>query len=85
MKKIGMVEGKARFSAIIADALKGETTIITRKGRPVAEIRPLTNADANLRKRAVQRLESRRSRLASEGRLKDLDNRSLIDEDRAAK
>ncbi|HTU69876.1 MAG TPA: type II toxin-antitoxin system prevent-host-death family antitoxin [Candidatus Baltobacteraceae bacterium] len=82
MKTIGVFEGKTRFSALVADALKGETTIITRNGRPVAEIGPVKSRALDRGRKAAERLESLRSRLAAEGRLKNLDIRSLIDEGR---
>ncbi len=83
MKTVGVFEGKTRFSALIADSLNGETTIITKNGRPVAEIGPVKSAIAERGKRAAQRLEALRSRLAADGKLKDLDIRSLIDEGRS--
>ena len=82
MKTIGVFEGKTRFSALIADSLKGETTIVTRNGRPVAEIGPVKSTDVERSKTAAARLEVLRSRLAAEGKLKELDIRSLIDEGR---
>ncbi len=83
MKTVGVFEGKTRFSALIADSLNGETTIVTKNGRPVAEIGPVKSASVERGKRAAARLEALRSRLAAEGKLKDLDIRSLIDEGRS--
>ncbi len=83
MKKVGVFEGKTRFSALIADSLKGETTIVTRNGRPVAEIGPVKSTEVERGKTAAMRLEALRSRLAAEGKLKHLDIRSLIDEGRS--
>ena len=38
--KIAIHEAKARLSALINAALSGEQVILTKHGRPVAEIRP---------------------------------------------
>ncbi len=39
--KIAISEAKAKLSALVNAALAGEEVIITKHGRPVAEIRPL--------------------------------------------
>jgi prevent-host-death family protein len=41
MRKVGTFEGKTHFSALIEAAERGETIIVTRKGRPVAQIGPI--------------------------------------------
>lgn len=82
MKTVGVFEGKTRFSALVADALRGETTVITKNGRPVAELGPVKAGDAGRAKLAAQRLRALRSRLAAEGKLRGLDVRSLVDEGR---
>jgi prevent-host-death family protein len=41
MKQIGIFEGKTHFSALIDDAERGESTLVTRKGKPVARIVPI--------------------------------------------
>jgi prevent-host-death family protein len=41
MKSVGTFEGKTHFSALVEQAEHGETIIITRKGRPVAQLGPL--------------------------------------------
>lgn len=43
MKTVGASEGKARFSALLDDAERGETTVVTKNGRPVARMSPITN------------------------------------------
>lgn len=42
MKTVGAFDAKTHLSAILRAVEKGETYIITRHGRPVAEIRPAT-------------------------------------------
>ena len=39
--KISISEAKAKLSALVNAALAGEQVILTKHGRPVAEIRPL--------------------------------------------
>ena len=82
MKTVGVFEGKTRFSALIADALKGETTVVTRNGRPVAEIGPVKSSSAARALLAAERLRALRLRLSGAGKLQGLDVRTLIDEGR---
>ena len=42
MSEIGSFEAKNKLSALLAKAERGEETIITRRGRPVAKLVPLT-------------------------------------------
>ena len=41
MKVVGVFEAKTHFSALVDDAERGRTTLVTRKGRPVARITPV--------------------------------------------
>ena len=82
MKTVGVFEGKTRFSALIADALNGETTVVTRNGRPVAEIGPVKSSSAARAALAGERLRALRTRLAAEGSLRGINVRGLIDEGR---
>ncbi|HET6895194.1 MAG TPA: type II toxin-antitoxin system prevent-host-death family antitoxin [Candidatus Baltobacteraceae bacterium] len=43
MKTVGAFEGKTHFSALIDEAARGETIIITKKGKPVAQIGPVAS------------------------------------------
>jgi prevent-host-death family protein len=45
MKTVGAFEGKTHFSALIDEASRGETIIITKNGRPVAQLGPVQNAE----------------------------------------
>lgn len=36
-----MFDAKTHFSELVADALDGKTTIVTKNGKPVAEINPV--------------------------------------------
>ena len=42
MDTIGLAEAKARLSELVARAAEGETVQITRRGKPVAQITPIT-------------------------------------------
>ncbi|HEY8297326.1 MAG TPA: type II toxin-antitoxin system prevent-host-death family antitoxin [Candidatus Baltobacteraceae bacterium] len=44
MKTVGAFEGKTHFSALIQAAERGETIVVTKKGRPVAQIGPVAAA-----------------------------------------
>ena len=41
VKRLSVHEAKAHFSAVLNSAESGETTIITKHGKPIAEIRPV--------------------------------------------
>jgi prevent-host-death family protein len=82
MKPVGIFEGKTKFSALIAAAQRGETTVVTRNGRPVAEIGPVQEDRRQRAKAAAQRIKARRARLAAAGKLKGINIRELIYEGR---
>jgi prevent-host-death family protein len=42
MGKHGIAEAKNQFSQLIDRALKGEGVVITRRGQPVVELRPIS-------------------------------------------
>ena len=75
MKTVGTFEGKTHFSALIDAAFHGETTVITRKGTPVAKIVPLTQASERSPREVLDRILSRRIRTG-------IPVRDLIDEGR---
>ena len=41
MKTVGMFEGRVQFSALVAEAIAGETIIVTKNGKAVAELGPV--------------------------------------------
>ncbi|MDE0663205.1 MAG: type II toxin-antitoxin system prevent-host-death family antitoxin [Candidatus Dadabacteria bacterium] len=53
MKKIAINEAKAKLSALVKAALDGEQVVLTKHGRPVAEIKPLTNTKTPAEKLAA--------------------------------
>ncbi|HZZ00993.1 MAG TPA: type II toxin-antitoxin system Phd/YefM family antitoxin [Candidatus Baltobacteraceae bacterium] len=78
MKQVGIFEAKTHLSALVDEAVAGETTIITRNGKPVAELRPI---EANQRARARLALERIRA-LSEDLTGPPISARELIDEGR---
>jgi prevent-host-death family protein len=61
---IGIADAKARLSEVIARVEAGETVIIARNGRPVAEVRPVRSVspdDAVKKIRAIVKRVSKRN------------------------
>jgi prevent-host-death family protein len=46
MKTVGTFEGKTHFSRLVGEAEAGETIIITKNGKPVAQLGPI-RSEAN--------------------------------------
>jgi prevent-host-death family protein len=78
MKSVGIFEGKTHFSALVTDAEAGETTIITRNGKPVAQLSPIVDDSRARAERAVEHIRALRSRLKGP----KISVRELIDEGR---
>jgi prevent-host-death family protein len=77
MKKVGIFEGKAHFSALIHAAKNGETIIVTKNGEAVAQIGPVKSEKAsNKAKGAMKRI------LSSKVKFGKVTVRELIDEGR---
>jgi prevent-host-death family protein len=76
MKTVGSFEGKTHFSALIDAAERGETIVVTKKGRPVAQIGPISRPGKSpSAKDAMKRILARDIRLG-------ISVRELIDEGR---
>jgi prevent-host-death family protein len=56
---VGAYEAKTKFSELIARAEKGETFVVTKNGRPVAEIKPLRQFEREAARRAGERILAR--------------------------
>lgn len=56
MKTYSTYEAKAKFSEILRQVREGRTVRVSYRGSPVAEIRPIADADASLERR-IERLE----------------------------
>lgn len=46
MRSVPLTQARERFKDIIDAAARGEAVLITRNGKPVAEIRPTAQAEA---------------------------------------
>lgn len=73
-KQVGMFEAKTHFSALIEDAVAGKTTVITKRGKPVAKIVPTEEARRERARLAVERLRAMRGvlKLAPGETIRDL-------------
>lgn len=73
MSEIGACEAKTHLYKLLERVEKGERLVITRYGRPVAELAPVADRDAARIRRAVAELRSLRNALALRGvRMKDV-------------
>ena len=55
MRTIGVFEAKTHLSGLLDDVERGEAIVITRNGKPVAELRPVAGRRMG-RAEAVERL-----------------------------
>jgi|GEM_PF-511648 len=81
MRKIGVYDAKTNLSRYLDEVAEGVSFLITRGGKPVAELRPVDDARRAARREAIRQLRELRERLA----LPHNDTRSireLIDEGR---
>ena len=62
MRYVPAFEAKAHFSALIDDAARGESIVITRRGVPVAQIGPVAESQADAES-AISFLLSQKIRL----------------------
>lgn len=73
MSEIGAYEAKTHLPQLLARVQKGERFVITKHGRPVAELVPVAERDVEQVKRAIGELRALRKTLARRGvRLKDI-------------
>jgi len=56
MRSVGIFEAKNRLSELVSAAESGETIVLTRNGRPVAELRPVLDE----KRRAAARMRTLR-------------------------
>lgn len=59
VQTIGAYEAKTRFSELIARAEKGESFVVTKNGREVAQITPAASFDRERARRAAERILAR--------------------------
>ena len=73
MSEIGAYEAKTHLPKLLERVEKGERFVITRHGRPIAELTPIAERDAAGIRRAIAELRHVRKTLARRGvRLKDV-------------
>jgi prevent-host-death family protein len=48
MNRVNMREARRRLSEIVKDAERGQTTVITRRGRQVARVEPVGSAEGRV-------------------------------------
>ncbi len=58
MTVYSIYEAKAKFSELIRRVREGRTIIVSYRGKPVAEIRPIESKDVSLQER-IEQLERR--------------------------
>jgi prevent-host-death family protein len=63
MRKVGSFEAKTHFSALVEAAEHGETVVITRKGRPVAQMGPVAPRSQENAREILDRILARQIRI----------------------
>lgn len=77
MKTVGAFEAKTHFSSLLEEAERGETIVVTKKGKPVAQIGPIKPKSAKVRPS-----DAMKTLLSMKTRLGGLSIRKLIEEGR---
>jgi prevent-host-death family protein len=73
MSEIGAYEAKTHLPKLLERVLKGERFVITRHGKPVAELTPVADRDAARIREAIGEMRSLRKRFERRGvKLKDV-------------
>ena len=67
MPKVGAYEAKTHLSKLLERVEQGERFIITKRGRPVAELIPIERPDAETVRRAIHDLRAFREELRTRG------------------
>ena len=73
MAEIGAYQAKTHLPKLLERVQKGERFLITKHGRPIAELTPVSGRDVAGIRRSIANLRAVRSKLARRGvRLKDV-------------
>lgn len=67
MREIGAFEAKTHLSELLAAVEAGERIVITRRGRAVAELRPVEGNKAETRRRALNAAAQLKADLSRRG------------------
>ncbi|TVQ41558.1 MAG: type II toxin-antitoxin system prevent-host-death family antitoxin [Spirochaetaceae bacterium] len=78
-QSVGSFDAKTHLAAYLERVERGETFVITRRGRPAAELRPVESADSQ-RRAALAACTELRERLAQRG--SSVDVAAWVREDR---
>lgn len=78
-KTVGSFDAKTHLAAYLERVERGETFVITRRGKPAAELRPVQSADSQ-RHAALAACAALRERLVQRGNVVDV--AALVREDR---
>jgi prevent-host-death family protein len=78
MTEVGAFEAKTHLSRLLDQVERGETIVITRRGKPVARLSPVQGPSRDERRDAIAQLKELRSGQTLGG----LSLRELIDEGR---
>ena len=77
MKTVGAFQAKTHFSALLEEAQRGATIIVTKKGKPVAQLGPIASRTTKYTPE-----EAMKALLSMKLRLGGLSLRELIEEGR---
>ncbi len=73
MERVGAYEAKTHLPKLLERVQQGERFVITKHGRPVAELVPVGHRDAERIRQAIANLNALRKGLADRGvRMRDL-------------
>jgi prevent-host-death family protein len=73
VKRIGAYEAKTHLPSLLERVEKGERFVITRHGRAIAELVPVTEHDIEAVRQALSELHAIRTQLAKRGvRMRDV-------------
>ena len=78
MKTVGAFDAKTHFSALLAEAEKGERIIITKHGVPAARLEPIEDSTRGKPEETIKEI----LRFAADNSLDGLSLKSLIEEGR---
>jgi len=67
MPEIGAYEAKTHLPRLLERVQRGERFVITKHGRPVAELVPVTRRDADSLRRDIDEMRALRAALADRG------------------
>ncbi len=65
--EVGTYEAKTHLPKLLERVRRGERITITRRGKPIAELRPVANTDRTALRAALARLDESRARLRARG------------------